>query len=65
MMGKQPDYVGSRKMTKSGDSMVVTLPKRELRQKGLDVEDLEGTYRKCRVVDGEFIVDLPIEDASD
>jgi antitoxin component of MazEF toxin-antitoxin module len=62
MSDVNPDYVGSRKMSKSGDSTVVTLPKRDLRQIGIDVEELEGDYLKCRVEDGEFIVDLPIDD---
>jgi hypothetical protein len=55
-------YVGSRKAMKNGDSTAVSLPKRELRRVGVDVEELQGELLNCRLEGSEFIIDLPIED---
>lgn len=55
-------YVGSRKATSNGDSTIVSLPKKELRRAGLDVEEIQGEYLQCRVEGSEFIVDLPLDE---
>lgn len=55
-------YVGSRKATSIGNSTGVSLPKKELREAGVDVDDLQGDNLKCRVEGDEFVVELPIDD---
>lgn len=53
-----PEYAGMRKVQDMGDSKGVTLPKKELRALGVDMEDLEELDVPCELNDGIYQVDL-------
>ncbi len=52
-------FAGGRTATKNGDSVTVSLPKRELRRLGVDPEDLEGETLDAQGEGNEFSVKIP------
>lgn len=63
-MSGKPDYAGRRTAWKAGGSVVVSLPSKELRDAGINVEDLEGEDLYTQVENREMRVDLDV-DAND
>lgn len=52
-------YHGRRKIRSDGDSVIVTLPRKELETEGIDVEDLIGEQTSITGRGGSVEVDIP------
>jgi len=54
-----PPYSGRRKVTKSGNSLVVSLPKDEMSDVGIDPEEIESKRVRAQLTEeGEYRIDL-------
>lgn len=56
---RMADYTGSRSINTSGDCLNVTLPKKELRENGYDVDSLAEDRVRCKLVDNVYTIVLP------
>lgn len=66
VMAGRPEYAGRRSVFPSGDSLVVSLPAKEMESAGIDAHDLEGKEVHARLdQDGTFTVDLDSVENSD
>ena len=58
-MDRYPPYSGRRKVTKSGNSLVISLPKEGMTQIGIDPDEIESKEVRARLTEeGEYRVDL-------
>lgn len=51
-------WAGSRSVTSSGNSWMVSLPKKELKERGVRDSDIDDLSIRMKVEDGQLVADL-------